>query len=66
MIPGYIYYYSPSAELVERAFNTYHLVGWWSWVHRKWFDYRADRVRAVLRGPLRIPDTAVVIMRVKL
>ena len=62
MIPGYIYYYSPATDLVERAFNRFHLVAWWSWVHKKWFDYRADRY--VQRGPLRIPDTAAVLMRV--
>lgn len=63
MIPGFIYYYNPVTNLVERAFNTYHLVAWWSWVHHKWFDYRADR--GILRLQNRIPDTAAVLMRVK-
>jgi hypothetical protein len=61
MTPGYLYYYSSHTDLVERAFNAYHLVAWWSWVHKKWFDYRADRIPL---SDYRIPDTAAVLMRV--
>lgn len=64
MIPGYIYYFNTYTNLVERAYNRYHLVAWWSWVHHKWFDYRADPY--TVSAQIRIPDTAALIMKVKI
>jgi hypothetical protein len=64
MTPGFIYFYS-TAGLVERGFNRFHLAAWWSWVHLRWFDYRADRVMTTTSNH-RIPDTVVNMLKVNI